>query len=76
MGVILLAVAAAVFCGGAPAKAASGDVFVLTGRGWGHGVGMSQAGANVMARAGSDYREILTHYYTGVVIEPMAAGSR
>lgn len=38
-------------------------------RGYGHRVGMSQYGANAMAKAGSDYREILTHYYTGVEIE-------
>ena len=37
--------------------------------GYGHGVGMSQAGANAMAREGSDFREILTHYYTGIEIE-------
>ena len=36
------------------------------GRGWGHGVGMSQAGAFGMARRGVTYREILEHYYTGV----------
>ncbi|MEM6792552.1 MAG: SpoIID/LytB domain-containing protein [Acidobacteriota bacterium] len=36
------------------------------GRGWGHGVGMSQAGAYGMAVRGSSYREILEHYYTGV----------
>ena len=37
--------------------------------GYGHGVGMSQWGANGMAKHGSDYREILKHYYTGVEIE-------
>lgn len=37
--------------------------------GFGHGVGMSQAGANAMAQAGSSYDEILTHYYTGVEIK-------
>ncbi|MDY2655852.1 MAG: stage II sporulation protein D [Candidatus Limiplasma sp.] len=38
-------------------------------RGYGHGVGMSQAGANSMAADGADYRAILTHYYPGVMIE-------
>ncbi len=33
--------------------------------GYGHGVGMSQNGANYMAKQGSDFEEILTHYYTG-----------
>ena len=35
-------------------------------RGYGHGVGMSQYGANGMAKAGSGYRDILLHYYPGV----------
>ncbi len=43
-------------------------VFFVTG--FGHGVGLSQYGANRMAASGADYREILTHYYTGVSIEP------
>ena len=36
--------------------------------GSGHGVGMSQYGANVMAAQGADYREILAHYYPGTVL--------
>lgn len=39
--------------------------FHFTVTGYGHGVGMSQYGANVMARGGSTYREILEHYYPG-----------
>lgn len=39
---------------------------VFSTKGFGHGVGMSQTGANAMGRAGSDYREILLHYYSGV----------
>lgn len=39
--------------------------------GYGHGVGMSQYGANAMAKDGADFREILKHYYTGIDIEPM-----
>ena len=38
---------------------------ILTTRGYGHGVGMSQTGANVMAQEGSGYMDILSHYYTG-----------
>jgi len=45
----------------------SGDI-VFSGRGWGHGVGMSQRGAEGLARQGYDFRRILHHYYTGVVI--------
>ncbi|MGN0741784.1 MAG: stage II sporulation protein D, partial [Candidatus Fimadaptatus sp.] len=40
-------------------------------RGFGHGVGMSQNGADAMARAGAGFEEILTHYYTGVEIATM-----
>ena len=36
--------------------------------GYGHGVGMSQWGANGMAKNGKDYEAILKHYYTGVEI--------
>lgn len=43
-------------------------IFYVTG--FGHGVGLSQYGANQLAREGADYREILTHYYTGVTVEP------
>ena len=45
------------------------DGVVITTRGYGHGVGMSQYGANGMAKAGYSYRDILLHYYPGVVIE-------
>ena len=41
-------------------------------KGYGHGVGMSQWGANVMAKNGSNYEEILTHYYTGVKIKNLS----
>ena len=41
-------------------------VFSVTG--YGHGVGMSQYGANVLAQEGKSYREILTHYYVGTTV--------
>ena len=40
--------------------------WTFRGRGWGHGVGMCQAGAYGMAVRGNTYREILRHYYSGV----------
>lgn len=46
-----------------------GDDFILTGRGWGHGVGLCQIGAAVMASEGYDYRQILSHYYVGAEVE-------
>ena len=42
-------------------------VFYVTG--YGHGVGLSQYGADAMAESGADYQTILTHYYTGVTVE-------
>jgi stage II sporulation protein D len=49
------------------------DGIVFHVKGYGHGVGMSQNGANGMAKHGSDYREILFHYYTGVSIAAYGA---
>lgn len=43
-------------------------VFVLSGRGFGHGVGMSQYGAYGQAKEGRTYDEILRHYYTGITL--------
>ncbi|NIR52993.1 SpoIID/LytB domain-containing protein [candidate division KSB1 bacterium] len=43
--------------------------FVLKGAGWGHGVGMCQIGAAVMAHSGRKFDDILTHYYRGVILE-------
>lgn len=43
--------------------------FILTGSGWGHGVGLCQIGAAVMGEQGYKYKEILSHYYPGSAIE-------
>ncbi len=42
---------------------------IVNGRGFGHGVGMSQWGAKGMAMDGHSFDEILTHYYSGAVVE-------
>ena len=42
--------------------------FVLRGGGWGHGVGLCQIGAAVMAERGFGYRAILAHYYPGTAV--------
>lgn len=42
--------------------------FVLTGAGWGHGVGLCQIGAAVMGARGYDYEAILVHYFPGVEV--------
>lgn len=44
--------------------------YVFTGKGYGHGVGMSQHGAMGMAEAGFDYMEILNWYYNDIEFEP------
>ena|SRR5699024_9576341 len=41
-------------------------------QGYGHGVGMSQYGANEMAKEGHTYKEILQYYYQGIDIEPIS----
>src|SRR5664279_5422587 len=47
---------------------AKGDSIVLTGKGYGHGVGLCQEGAMMMATKGFKYPEIIRFYYTGVII--------
>lgn len=44
-------------------------VFVFSVTGYGHGVGMSQYGANAMAKAGSGWEEIVRHYYTDITLQ-------
>ncbi len=70
----------AVSCDGTDIRAALGlrssdftitwttDHFAVTTRGYGHGVGMSQYGANAMALQGKTYAEILAYYYPGTVL--------
>ena len=43
--------------------------FVLTGHGWGHGAGLCQIGAAVMAAEGKTYEEILSYYYRGAALQ-------
>lgn len=78
MGLLVLAcvlAALSVFAGSAalapsPALAADGD-FVFTGRGWGHGVGMSQWGAWQAAKEGVSFDKILAFYYPGTTLQQM-----
>jgi SpoIID/LytB domain protein len=73
--VLALAVVAALLgpAGAAP-QSSSGPVtvttFVITGRGWGHGVGMAQWGAYGYAKHGVTYDRILAHYYPGTKPAP------
>lgn len=43
-------------------------IYYIEGGGYGHGIGMSQNGANEMAKAGMDYREILNLFYSGISV--------
>jgi stage II sporulation protein D len=45
-----------------------GNTIILKGRGYGHGVGLCQEGAMVMAAKGFKFSEIITFYYTDVII--------
>ena len=47
---------------------AEGGEMVFRTEGYGHGVGLSQYGAELMAQEGADFREILTHYYSGITL--------
>jgi len=47
----------------------TGDGIIFTGKGFGHGVGLSQWGALEMARQGKNYREILAHFYPGAILK-------
>ena len=45
-----------------------GESIILRGRGYGHGVGLCQEGAMVMAEKGFSYNQIIGFYYSGVLI--------
>ena len=48
------------------------ELFTLDVLGYGHGVGLSQAGAQYLAQHGKNYQEILLHYYPGAALTPAA----
>jgi len=49
-----------------------GDDIIITTKGFGHGIGMSQYGANGMAKEGKTYEEIIQYYYQGVEIQDLS----
>jgi stage II sporulation protein D len=71
---VLLAVVAAALLGPAGASPQTqptqveATTFVITGHGWGHGVGMAQWGAYGYAKHGATYGKILAHYYPGTTL--------
>ena len=62
-----------VISGMTPAGAAENQV-TITGGGWGHGIGMSQWGAKVLADQGHSYQQILDYFYTGATIGTVGNG--
>lgn len=69
--VVALLVSAAVLASPAPAQAADA-IFAVSGRGWGHGIGMTQYGAKGYAEKGWDYRRILGWYFQQTTIATRA----
>ena len=67
-----VAVLALAFVSSVPAK----SLFVVTGRGWGHAVGMSQWGAYGLARDNRTYQQILAHYYRGTTLDTRSSGKQ
>jgi stage II sporulation protein D len=54
----------------------AGPSFVFRGTGFGHGLGLCQAGAHVMARGGSSYLQILAHYFPGASVGRLSGARR
>src|SRR5262245_62996734 len=79
--VLIVVLAAALFgpAGASPqvVKPTTVDVttFVISGHGWGHGVGMAQWGAYGYAKHGVTYDKILAHYYPGTTLAPAPVSS-
>ncbi|SVB67993.1 uncharacterized protein METZ01_LOCUS220847, partial [marine metagenome] len=55
--------------------AAAADIR-FEGRGWGHGVGLSQFGAKAMGADGATYDQILHRYFTGISLVPLSSTER
>ncbi len=49
----------------------NGEAVLVESRGYGHGVGLSQYGADGLARRGYDFRRILSHFYQGTTVRPL-----
>jgi stage II sporulation protein D len=58
-----------------PAVTVDVTTFVITGHGWGHGVGMAQWGAYGYAKHGVSYDRILAHYYPGTTLAPASVST-
>jgi stage II sporulation protein D len=72
LGLLAATLAASLAC----ASAANAAELVVSGAGYGHGVGMSQEGALGYAEHGYSYQAILAHYYTGTALGTAPAGAQ
>ena len=71
LAIVPLAATAVLVAAGPALPAGATSTFTFYGGGWGHGIGMSQYGAYGMATIdGASPSTILTHYYTGTVVQP------
>lgn len=70
--VLSVVLAAVMVVGAASAQSAWAGDFVFKGRGYGHGVGLSQWGAWQAAKEGKDFRFILGFYYPGTTLDPLS----
>lgn len=59
-----------------PVNALAGVQYRFVGKGWGHGIGMSQYGAKGFAERGSSAADIVAHYYRNTVLGPVPADAR
>ncbi len=76
LGALAVLTALVLLLPAAPALAATTETkFTITGRGWGHGIGMSQWGAYGYAKNGWSYKAILKHYYKGISFGTKSNGS-
>jgi stage II sporulation protein D len=53
-----------------------GNSVILKGRGYGHGVGLCQEGAMVMASKGYSYKKILSYYFSGIIISDIKSARK
>jgi stage II sporulation protein D len=74
--IALAVLTAALACAAGPVRAAQATSLVVSGGGFGHGVGMSQQGALGYAEHGWSYQQILAHYYTGTSIGAAPANAQ
>jgi stage II sporulation protein D len=66
---------ASVLVPAAPALAAPDTPYVITGKGWGHGIGLSQYGAMGFANHGYSAQQIITYYFQGTTVGAAPAGT-